>query len=74
MYWRSFKDAGYTDARMLEDLKGMNKETLEQTLHVHKVGHINKLYNAIKKLRYPTPGMIVAWETVYSAMKLEKQK
>ena len=57
-YWVCFKDAGYTESRMLEDLKSMSKEALEQELQVHKIAHLNKLYSAIKKLRYPTPGKL----------------
>ena len=59
-YWTYFKDSGYTEPRILEDLKAMDYETLRKSLkeelHICKVGHINKMIKAVKNLQYPTPG------------------
>lgn len=53
-YWTNFTQSGYTEPRMLEDLKIMNKETLKETFGITKPGHLDKLYKAIQKVQYPT--------------------
>jgi len=55
-YWDNFCQSGYTEPRMLEDLKIMNKETLKADFGIVKPGHLDKLYKAIQKVQYPTEG------------------
>ena len=55
-YWENFKQSGYTEPRMLEDLKVMNKETLRSDFNITKPGHLDKLFKAIQKVQYPTEG------------------
>jgi len=60
-YWTYFKNSGYTEPRILEDLKAMDNETLQKTLkedlNICKPGHVNKMCKAVKNLQYPTPGI-----------------
>ena len=53
-YWENFKQSGYTEPRMLEDIKFMNKETLKNDFNIFKPGHLDKLYKALQKVQYPT--------------------
>ena len=55
-YWPDFERNSYTEPRMLEDLKTMDKETLQRDLKIVKCGHLNKLLKAIKKIQYPSEG------------------
>lgn len=61
-YWENFAQSGYTEPRMLEDLKVMNKETLKETFRIIKPGHLDKMYKAILKVQYPTEGrLLYSW-------------
>lgn len=53
-YWDNFEQSGYTEPRMLEDLKMMNKETLMNDFNITKPAHLDKLYKAIQKVQYPS--------------------
>ena len=53
-YWEHFAQSGYTEPRMLEDLKIMSKDTLREDFHIVKPGHLDKMYKAIQKVQYPT--------------------
>ena len=55
-YWENFTQSGYTEPRMLEDLKIMNKETVKETFRIDKPGHLDKMYKAIQKVQYPSEG------------------
>lgn len=53
-YWEKFEQSGYTEPRMLEDLKIMNKDTLKNDFGIFKPGHLDKLYKAVQKVQYPS--------------------
>eukprot|EP00112_Aurelia_sp_Birch-Aquarium-sp1_P009840 Seg2134.2 transcript_id=Seg2134.2/GoldUCD/mRNA.D3Y31 product="Chitin synthase chs-2" protein_id=Seg2134.2/GoldUCD/D3Y31 len=53
-YWSKFKENSYTEPRDLADLKFMDKETLKANFEITKEGHLSRIFNAVKKLQYPT--------------------
>eukprot|EP00794_Sanderia_malayensis_P016107 gene16107-17728_t len=53
-YWPRFKENSYSEPRDLADLKFMDRETLQNTFDIEKEGHLTKIFNAVKKLQYPT--------------------
>ena len=55
-YWPQFESSGYKEPSDLEDLKGMRKESLKETLNISKQGHFNRLTLAMSKLQYPDQG------------------
>ena len=58
-YWSKFKENSYTEPRDLADLKFMDKETLKANFEITKEGHLSRIFNAVKKLQYPTAGMLI---------------
>ena len=55
-YWPTFKSSGYAEPSDLEDLKTMGKESVKETLDIHKPGHFSRLIFGILKLKYPDQG------------------
>lgn len=67
-YWENFTQSGYTEPRMLEDLKLMNKEELKETFRIIKPGHLDKMYKAIQKVQYPSEGRCFCYPNSHSTL------
>ncbi|XP_032242861.1 uncharacterized protein LOC5517022 [Nematostella vectensis] len=57
-YWPHFVDNSYTEPSDLEDVKSMGRDLVQETFRVHKMAHINILWQAIRKLQYPNTGQV----------------
>ena len=55
-YWVAFERNTYKEPNDLADLKLLSKAEMKETFGIEKEGHLVKMMNAVKQLKYPTPG------------------